>query len=306
MYFPYLRGRQFELIALREYAQQKGDADNLIPIIEPVRKSVNSLKIAISVFRETNLRFAVVLNPQVGDFIGEYIFDQLGDILEGSNWTPAFIVTNNINEISHYIDENNLNNVMIINSKIVDSTTEEYLEFATKPNIEYIVSEENKSLKRRLKDQGKNLILLSDCFIPKQRNSDYLNAPEERFTEENIFYEEDNYFGFSDFTTVSSEFTEGGTTPYAVAIHLTYQKENDQIWIKHFTSVSNDDRANIQGKFAEAAEKAVHFLNQQNIQTFASQELRTYFDEAKYPGLGMIKKISIKNHLELVNSIVPY
>lgn len=304
MYFPYLRGRQFELIALREYAQQKGDTYNLIPIIEPVRKSTNSLKIAISVFKECNLRFAVVLNPQVGEFSGGYILDNLRGILEESNWIPAFIVTNNIIEISQYIEENDLDNVMIINSKIVDSTTEQYLEFATKPNIEYIVSEENKSLKRQLKGQGKNLILLSDCFIPKQRNSDYLDAPEERFTEENIFFEEDNYFGFSDFTTVSSEFTEGGTTPYAVAIHLTYQKENDQIWIKHFTSVSNDDRTNIQGKFAEAAEKAVHFLNQQNIQTFASQELCTYFDEAKYPGLGMIKKISIKNHLELINSIL--
>ena len=34
MYFPYLRGRQFELIALREYAQQRGDSNNIIPIIE--------------------------------------------------------------------------------------------------------------------------------------------------------------------------------------------------------------------------------------------------------------------------------
>ena len=304
MYFPYLRGRQFELIALREYAQQKGDNDNLIPIIEPVRKSTNSLNLAISVFKKTNLRFAVVLNPQVGELSGEYTLGHLEEILEGSNWTPAFIVTNNINEINQYIEENNLNDVMIINSKIVDSTSDQYIEFAIKPNIQYIVTEENKSLRRRLKDQGKNLILLSDCFIPKQRNSDYLDAPEEKFTEENIFYEEDQYFGFSDFTTVSSEFTEGGTTPYAVAIHLTYQKENDQIWIRHFTSVSNDDRANIQGKFAEAAEKAVPFLNQQNIQTHASQELRTYFDEARYPGLGMIKKISIKNHLELINSIL--
>ena len=89
MYFPYLRGRQFELIALREYAQQKGDNDNLIPIIEPVRKSTNSLNLAISVFKKTNLRFAAVLNPHVGELSGEFILEQLGDILERSNWIPA-------------------------------------------------------------------------------------------------------------------------------------------------------------------------------------------------------------------------
>ncbi|MCF8369431.1 MAG: sce7725 family protein [Bacteroidales bacterium] len=304
MYLPYLRGRQFELIALREYAQEKGDSDNLIPIIEPVRKTTSSLKLAVAVFKKTNLRYAVIFNPQVGDLKGRYLPDEYREIINDSNWIPAFVVSNNVNEISDYVEAHDLNHVMLINSRRVDSTSEQYIKFVSKPKIEFIVTEENKSLKRRLKDLEKNLILLNDSFIPKSRNSDYLDAPKELFTEENIFYEEEGYFGFSDYTTISSEFTEGGTTPYAVVIHLTYQKGNEQIWIRHFTSESNDDRANIQGKFAEAAEKAVNFLNHKNIQTVASQELREYFSEAKYPGLGMIKKISIKNHLELINSIL--
>jgi hypothetical protein len=47
--------------------------------------------------------------------------------------------------------------------------------------------------------------------------------------------------------------------PRAVVIHLTYLKENEQIWIRHFTSTTNDSQANVQGKFAEAAKKAVDF-----------------------------------------------
>ena len=101
-----------------------------------------------------------------------------------------------------------------------------------------------------------------------------------------------------------SDFIEGGSAPFAVAIHLTYQKQNNEIWIRHFTSESNFDRANIQGKFAEALEKAVAFLEAHNIHTEASNELRTYFRESKYPGLGMVKKISIKNHLELMNEVI--
>ena len=34
MYFPYLRGRQFELIALRELVERKKIGQNIIPIIE--------------------------------------------------------------------------------------------------------------------------------------------------------------------------------------------------------------------------------------------------------------------------------
>lgn len=92
--------------------------------------------------------------------------------------------------------------------------------------------------------------------------------------------------------------------PYAVAIHLMYQKENNEIWIKHFTSNTNNGRSNIQGKFAQAAEKAVTFLNAKDIHNFATEELRNYYNSRSYPELGMIKKISIKNHLELMNDVL--
>ena len=37
MYFPYLRGRQFELIALRELIENDCINSSIIPIIEPVK-----------------------------------------------------------------------------------------------------------------------------------------------------------------------------------------------------------------------------------------------------------------------------
>ena len=116
---------------------------------------------------------------------------------------------------------------------------------------------------------------------------------EEKFSEEHLFYKEDGYNGFSDYTVLVSDFIEGGRTPYAVAIHLSYKKDNDEVWVKHFTSISNDDDANIQGKFAEAVEKAVTFLDEKHIVNEATDELRKYYTEMKYPGLGMVKKISI-------------
>ena len=305
MYFPYLRGRQFELIALREFAIQRKGLNNVIPIIEPVKKTFNSLKIAISKFKESGLTFALILNPQVGEISDfDEIFNNLEDELEDASWIPTFIVKQNNAEIEDIIESLNLSDVMLICSESVDTSTDEFFNFATSENISYIVSKENRILKRKLRSTKINLIRLDSCFNPQKRNKDYLSVREEKFSDEHLFYSEDRYFGFSDYTTLPDEYSEGGTTPFAISIHLTFQKENDEIWIRHFTSETNDDQANIQGKFAEAAEKAIQFLNVKNIHNYATNELREYFGEQKYPGLGTVKKISIKNHLELVNSIL--
>lgn len=44
MYFPYLRGRQFELIAIRELVSQKLIGGQVIPIIEPVHLTNTLIK----------------------------------------------------------------------------------------------------------------------------------------------------------------------------------------------------------------------------------------------------------------------
>ena len=38
MYFPYLRGKQFELIAIRELVEMMSATGKIIPIIEPVKE----------------------------------------------------------------------------------------------------------------------------------------------------------------------------------------------------------------------------------------------------------------------------
>lgn len=44
MYFPYLRGRQFELIAIRELLEADRISEKIIPIIEPVKPTSTLLK----------------------------------------------------------------------------------------------------------------------------------------------------------------------------------------------------------------------------------------------------------------------
>ena len=70
MYFPLLRGRQFELIALRELIEKKLIGKNILPIIEPV-KPTTTLNTTLSAFRTAGANIAVIRNPRVGEFVSK-------------------------------------------------------------------------------------------------------------------------------------------------------------------------------------------------------------------------------------------
>lgn len=308
MYFPYLRGKQFELIAIREFSIQNPGTEHIVPIIEPVKSTFNGLTTAAKVLFENHVRFALVLNPKEGDFkrVHKDILSEMPMLMEHADcWIPAFLFQNNEQEILMAMQEWELDNVMIIFKKGID-VSEDVFSFLATQQIRYIVNGDPSSriVMRRLGNlENKNIIRLDNCFIAQDRNAEYLNIPEEKFTEEHRFYANDDFYGLSDYTALPREFIDGGMLPYAVAIHLTYEKTSDEIYIRHFVSDTNDDQSNIQRKFFEAATKVKRFFADRD-KTTAINELIQLLDEQKYPGLGVIKKLSIRNHIELMNRIL--
>lgn len=160
------------------------------------------------------------------------------------------------------IDTAGLSNVMLIFHTSVDFTDSKVESFVQNKNIKYVVADFNsRTTKRQLKHaKDKSLIRIDDKFNELPRNADYLSVPEEPFTEEHYYYKEDRFSGFSDYTVLPSTFKESGMLPYAVAIHMTYQKTPEEIYIRHFVSDSNEDNTNIQGKFKEADTKLELFI----------------------------------------------
>lgn len=67
MYFPYFRGRQNELLCLRELLQENRLYENVIPIIEPVRFNSTFLT-TVQKFIEANRKIVIIRNPKVGSF----------------------------------------------------------------------------------------------------------------------------------------------------------------------------------------------------------------------------------------------
>ncbi|QED38080.1 sce7725 family protein [Antarcticibacterium arcticum] len=304
MYYPFLRGRQFELIALRELSQENEIQGYVSSIIEPVKKSLNSLTLANRIFFETNQSNFLILNPEVGEKKGdtEFYLEFLNG-LENCSFKPAFHFRRNSNYIREKIEKYQLRDCLIIGTNEIQSTDQNFREVIEIESVRKVVindPDRNRDLKRYLQGQEIEFIRLDDLFEPESRNSNFLPIVSHRFSEEHKYFLDDNYSGFSDYTILSSDFIEGGSTPRAVVIHFTYMNNENQIWIRHFTSNSNDTIADVQGKFGEAARKAVEYCRSHNLQNSAIIELEDYFDQGHYPGLGMVKKISIKNHITLV------
>lgn len=306
MYYPYLRARQFELIALRELANEGKTQEFIIPIFEPVKNSLNNLNLAYRIFREKEQPVYLILNSNLGELSGDNkIFLDYTSELDKTILKPAFNYRNNPNFIRQSIIEYDLKDCMLICQNDLNAEDQDFKSLTQKKEITRINVVDpgrNRNLHRYIKSLNKTFIRLDDFFEKQVRNSDFLNIQEHRFSEEHLYFKDEGYSGFSDYTVLPSEFSDGGSTPRAVVIHLTYLNAQNQIMIRHFTSDSNDSIANVQGKFAEAAEKAVSFCRENTITNSAIQELENYFDNEHYPGLGMVKKISIKNHLLVVDS----
>lgn len=309
MYFPYLRARQFELITLRDLVSERSLQGKIMPVIEPVKKSLSNLNLAHKTFLEKDFCLYLIVNPFVGEASGDtdYFLNYITNI-EDSKYFPAFHYSDNQAYIMSKIEQYELTDCMII---CLDNFSNEdgFRDLCRNPKISHIMLLEPhkyRSLDRFIKRLSKFYIRLDDPFEKQQRNADFLNISAHKFTEEHLFYSEDRYNGFADFTVLPREFIDGGSTPRAVVIHLTYLNEVNerQIWIRHFTSETNDSISNVQGKFAEAAEKAIRFCAELPLDNTAITELRNYYNDQKYPGLGTVKKISIKNHLLIIRSFL--
>ena len=70
MYYPYLRAKQYELKALREFSAEYQEQNSIVPILEPVKQQPNTLNLAIDEMLTNGLKFALILNPKDGTFFG--------------------------------------------------------------------------------------------------------------------------------------------------------------------------------------------------------------------------------------------
>ena len=309
MYYPYLRGKQFELLTLREFSADYRNCECIVPIIEPVKLAFNGMRTAVQTMMDNGMRFAVVLNPHEGDLarVDKDVLAEIPLLRERLGcWIPAFIYNN---QSVQTIRNTDLTDIMIIFKDNVDFANPEIEQLVAQNKVTYVVNSQsdNRFAKRMFNRIGKQVIRLDEQFVPLARNIDYVDSVDEPFTSEYLYYQEDGFAGFSDYMLLPKTFIEGGSLPVAVVIHLTYERSEPdaQVMMMHCCSESNYDNKNVQQKFFEAAREAIRRM-EGKYSGAAMEELRSCINQQspRYPGLGVVKKISMKHHLELMNHIL--
>ena len=311
MYFPYLRGKQNELLALKDFSQMSPNNAKIVPIIEPVKNQVNGLNSALETMIKNGMRFALILNPKDGDFkrnADNYMLPKLKCLQEDrEHWIPAYFYKNNADILLAYAEKYNLTKLMVVFPEGTNVYDNNIMDFLSNERVRYVVNgNSSNSAIAKLRALGKNVISLEDHFNSQNKNADYASNDDEFFSDDFLYYKDSGFYGFADYTALPKNFVEGGMLPYAIAIHLTYKKSDEEVYVHHFVSDSNLDQSNIRGKFREAAIKIDPFYkNGGYTETAAVMELVDKAnDSAGYPGLGYIKKLSIKNHLELIDRLI--
>lgn len=295
MYFPFVRGKQFELIALRELAPRL--PNNLYkPIIEPVRRNLLPLLKTIKKINEYNIEPIIIINPNIGDYAKENL--NINDLLkiqgEDLKFLPCVKIHDESENYKTIIDTLPKRHAVFV-AELVDKKNMEYLfgaEYAIIPKstIDGILT--------RLK---KNVVLIDDPFQKKSRNADYKDKS--NFSDIHIsFNQRPNVIGFSDYTIVGSDYSEAGGPAYVVTIHLSYiEDEYNQMFIRHFSSQESNSPANPGGKFKEAIHKCVTYIRANPTvfdDTLGLDELLYLYEKGHFPGLGQVKKISLEHHIE--------
>ncbi len=313
MYQPYIRGKQFELIGIRELIPDilLPNKHKVSPIIEPVKDS-STLKNTIAGLVANDINFTIIANPQVGTFtdtnnilnalkscIGNYKNYQVGIIFHSR--------LNHKNLISILQQHATIiNSLSIIHNAAFDDISDILSLYLQHFLIKYNVINLSLTSKRYFRNFDKQtLIEFDDYFNAQSKNANYLQVDESNFSEEHLYYKEEGFKGFSDYLSIGEEYSESGFLPYAVAIHLSYNdKTTNKVKIKHFVSNSNDDTSDIAGKFEEALNKLIAWCDTTSYNSIAIPIFREYHKNGHFPGLGTLKKLSLMNHIDLILKLI--
>lgn len=303
MYYPYFRGKQYELISVRDNSPLLS-ASNFAPIIEPVREALGGLDKAMTAVCDANGKAIVIVNPYHGDHrengagITEFVRGYVDTPSIGAGILLRQDMT--IAEAMELCERHSQHQLNFVHAGFTHGKELAQALGDRLPATRQIFNEGFCPKTYRKHFTGSERILLRDGF-KRRRNRDY--PPVELFSDLNVTFEEEGMNGFGDFSIVGDDYSESGGPAYAVAIHLTFidPDQDDAMFIYHFVSESQDTPTDPAGKFAEALDKLISKLDSGTsklYETNAIQELRSLHAKRHFPGLGYLKKISLNHHID--------
>lgn len=291
MYYPYFRGKQFDLLAIKELVKAGGLSKQIVPIIEPVKQSKTLLQ-TLELLRETQHPFYLIDNPESGAFLtteGQAILQELARGHRGHILTEPLTTADQEDRTLWY-------------AKSVTPLKESDPQFL---QGRFLVPPEMRIL-RQLQGASE-LILLEDVFTRLPRNSYYREFEEELFTNRHHNYATRGFGGFGDFSLDNRIYYEQGYPDRDLCLHLVYPDQNGQLRVHHFTSPpdSDEERLSQKEKFLLLMESVISSLQEGILPPTRGLELLTKAAFAeRFPGMGVMRKAVIMHHLEVMGTVL--
>lgn len=307
MYFPFLRGKKYELQTVSKLKDLILETGKITPIIEPVNLNSTTRRI-ISELNKAGVPLVFIVNPQVGDLVGQglgILQPILNDIENQQIMTLGYFITENttIAEIQLAMELFEDYSFAFIHNSNNLSIRDQLINIKNRVNFHiFIANKVSSTYQDAFRD--KTRVIIKDCFNARNRNVDYNN--DEYFSDLFSTYRT-QYYGFGDFQIVGANISGGGPA-HAVALHLTYLKElqGQEVWVRHFISDDTTTPANVQGKYFQALRKLVNFLDNYNHtpETAGAIQYRQNLADGVFHGLGYPKKLSMMHHFELMTQLI--
>ena len=308
MYYPFFRGKQFELLLLRDNAEFLA-LNTIHPIIEPVKNDFSALIRAMTALFEKKDNCTLVVNPQAGqepvptDIILSELIDK--QFKEYKNISLGYMMhaKADIGDLISLVKKYSNFSFSILhcgysNGKQLADALDGFQNIKTHIFIE---GSTGKLYQRHFKKNGIKRVLIRNGFKPQKKNSNY--PPNEHFSDLHLTYPDEGMDGFGDYLIVGDDYSESGGPAYAVAIHLTYLNAENDMLIFHFISDQTDSPIYPGGKFLEALAKMIKELEKPNSLIFhsnACEEYKKLYHEKHFSGLGSVKKLSMQHHIEIM------
>ena len=303
-YFPFLRGKQNELLALRDLAGKISSHGRVIPIIEPV-KSNRTTEISIEEFVEKSMPFLFICNPIHGEF--SYNVNQLKEkiikwqLIEYNNWIPTLYVREDtaLTELDTFLKNySNKKLALIYYGLPQNSTVCTRISAANIVHHVFINDRVDNSYLSSIPID--NRVIIKDRFRRQTRNADYPSI--EFFTDLNTDIGNPNNCNFGDFSIVGDYYTETGGAAHAVALHhIHFSEHSHSLMLSHFISDRRNSSVDIPGKIIEAVNHLVNSLvDLHPNDTEACEKYQEMSESQQSSNLGYMKRLAIKHHLETI------
>lgn len=307
-YYPYFRGRRFELIAVREQASLMAE-HQFVPIISPINEQFRGLERALQALSDAKAQSIVIINPEYGEFaddatkLRELLKDKFAsyDRLKRGIRLDA---KHSLEQAVDLVQKANGHPVAIIHSgfKHPNQLVEQLNKHIDLVQTHVFVDDHCGKLYREKFNEFEETIIIRDGFKHRP-NRQHPNA--EFFSENHLTYKTEistARSGFGDFLTVGDRFSETGGPAYTVAIHLTYidPEQDNSMYIRHFLSDDRNTPTDPAGKFHQALTHLAKQINSASLFLISSaiKEFCLLHESGHYPGLGRAKQLSMIHHIE--------